>query len=177
MDPLITPAGTGCAAGARMHGLTLAELLVTLAVAAVLATLAGPAFGSLVLDTRLASSSLQLAQAINHGRAEALRRGQPVTLCGRDSGCGNWQGGWQLRLQAGASTPPDTAAVLQLGALSAGLTLTANRSSFTLRPFGQRATNGTLLLCDRRGRGRAIIVSVTGRARIAPPAATQPCPT
>lgn len=155
-----------------MAGLTLAELLVTLAVAAILAALAGPAFGGLLLDARLAAASQQLAQAVNQARGEAVRRGHPVTLCGNGPACAGWHQGWQLRLPDGDDTGER---VLLAAALPPGLRLSANRASFTLRPFGQRATNGTLVLCDRRGRGRAVIVSVTGRARVAPPPASQPC--
>ena len=155
-----------------MAGLTLVELLATLAVAAILAALAGPAFGGLLLDARLAASSHQLAHAINHARGEAVRRGLAVTLCGSGPACGEWDQGWQLRLPPG-HTALET--VLLAAAPAPGIRLSANRGSFTLRPFGQRATNGTLLLCDRRGRGRAVIISVTGRARIAPSPATLSC--
>jgi len=156
----------------RMSGLTLAELLATLAVAAILASLAGPAFGGLLLDARLAATSHQLAHAINHARGEAVRRGLAVTLCGAGAACSGWDQGWQLRLPESQASGES---VLLAAALPPGIRLTANRSSFTLRPFGQRATNGTLLLCDRRGRGHAVIVSVTGRARIAPSPANLQC--
>lgn len=156
-----------------MAGLTLTELLATLAIAAILTTLAGPAVGGLLLDARLAAGSRQLAHAINHARSEAVRRGLTVTLCGNGPACGGWERGWQLRLPTGHV---DGDAILLTAAPVTGIHLSANRSSFTLRPFGQRATNGTLLLCDRRGRGRAVIVSVTGRARIAPPPPGLSCP-
>ena len=154
-------------------GLTLVELLVTLAVLAILAALAGPAFGGLLLDARLAAGSHRLAHAINHARGEAVRRGRDVTLCGNGPACGSWDQGWQLRLPAEHTGQDD---LLLSAAPVPGIRLSANRGSFTLRPFGRRSTNGTLLLCDRRGRGRAVIVSVTGRARLAPLPAGQSCP-
>lgn len=172
MDHVISPSQQAWGQTRRMAGLTLAELLVTLAVAAILATLAGPAFGNLLLEARLAAGSQQLAQAVNHARGEAVRRGHAITLCGNGPACTGWELGWQLLLPASGGADGD---VLLASALPPGLRLSANRASFTLRPFGQRATNGTLVLCDRRGRGRAVIVSVTGRARVAPPPAGQPC--
>jgi type IV fimbrial biogenesis protein FimT len=48
-------------------------------------------------------------------------------------------------------------------------TLAGNRSAFVFRPFGKRATNGTLVYCDRRreAAARALVISYTGRPRVA----------
>jgi type IV fimbrial biogenesis protein FimT len=47
--------------------------------------------------------------------------------------------------------------------------ITANRQGFTLRSTVQRATTGTLVICDRehRTRPKALVVSYTGRPRVA----------
>jgi type IV fimbrial biogenesis protein FimT len=49
------------------------------------------------------------------------------------------------------------------------LRIVANRRGFTLRATFLRATNGTLIVCDRAGRvrPRALVVSYTGRPRVA----------
>ena len=47
--------------------------------------------------------------------------------------------------------------------------ITANRRAFSLRSTDLRATNGTILFCDKTGRAkpRALIISYTGRPRVA----------
>ena len=44
-----------------------------------------------------------------------------------------------------------------------------NRRGFTLRATQKRATNGTIVVCDRAGRARpkALVISYTGRPRVA----------
>lgn len=63
----------------RKHsGFTLVELLVTMAVLAVLVGWAIPSFSALLGENRLVASSNQLVGLMNHARGEALRRGDRV---------------------------------------------------------------------------------------------------
>lgn len=62
-------------------GFTLIELMVTIAVLAVVVTLAAPSFASVINGNRLTGASNELAALLQLGRMEALRRNQPVVVC------------------------------------------------------------------------------------------------
>ena len=81
------------------RGFTLVELAVTVAVAAILLALATPSFAELLRRNRLAAANNELVTALNVARAEALRRGRPVSICAsaNQRSCAdssNWATGW-----------------------------------------------------------------------------------
>lgn len=66
---------------ARWGGFTLIELMVTLAVLAILATLAAPSFNNLINSNRLIGAANDLVAALQVARMEAIRRGESVVIC------------------------------------------------------------------------------------------------
>ncbi len=64
-----------------VRGYTLVELMVTVAVMAVVLAVATPSFTSVVNGNRLATQTEELVSSIQFARSEALRMSQPVTLC------------------------------------------------------------------------------------------------
>jgi type IV fimbrial biogenesis protein FimT len=159
----------------RSPGYTLIELLVTLALCALLVALAAPAFADLVLDARLTATVNRLVHGMHLAHQEALKSGMDVVLCRSPSGrqcdhTAEWTSGVIVFLNRDRDDPPRVDAnepVLQVeGRLPVGAIL-ANRRAFVFRPFGLRSVNGTLTVCDRRGnrRARAVVVSYTGRPR------------
>lgn len=59
----------------RPHGLTLVEVLVAIAIAAVMMGLAAPSFVQALARTRLEGAATTLAMDIQFARSEAIRRG------------------------------------------------------------------------------------------------------
>ena len=70
------------------RGFTLIELMLTLAVAALLLAMAAPSFNRLVANHRGAAAMNQMAGAVNFARSLAITQGGVVTLCpGRSTEC------------------------------------------------------------------------------------------
>ena len=86
------------------HGFTLLELMVTLAVAGILLTIATPFLSGVVRSYRLTQAANELVGAANLARSEAIQRGSRVTLipCRWDQtavSCAEgstWRDGWAL---------------------------------------------------------------------------------
>jgi prepilin-type N-terminal cleavage/methylation domain len=63
------------------HGFTLVELLVTVAVLAVVLALAVPSFQGVINRNRVTTAANELASALQLARVEAVRRNRAVVLC------------------------------------------------------------------------------------------------
>ena len=79
MRPHVTPIGFPAAAVAA--GFSLTELLVSLAILAALASLAGPGMVHLIQQERSTTALNQLLSAVHLARSSAITRGATVTLC------------------------------------------------------------------------------------------------
>lgn len=158
-------------------GMTLIELLLTVALVAMLMSLAVPGFANLLLDARMTDQVNALVHGIHLGKQSARIRLSDIALCKSLDGqnCAHdraWHDGWILFENRDRDHPPSVGPdepVLAAGAPYADGTITANRLHFVFRPFVIRSTNGTLTFCDRRGdaAARALIISPTGRPRTA----------
>jgi len=162
---------------AHSSGLTLIELLATLTLLVILTTTGIPAFTDLILDMRMTAQVNRFVHGIHLAKQAAHTYGADVALCksmdGRQCNRGiDWRDGWIVFVNENRDRPPRVdpgEPVLEVSPPFASGHITANRAEFIFRPFVTRSTNGTLTFCDRRGadRSRAVIVSYTGRPRIA----------
>lgn len=89
----------------RQRGLTLVELMVTLAVGIILLAVALPMYRSITANNRVAGQTNALVSALQLARSEAVTRLAPVTVCARsnDTTCGtsaNWSNGWLVFVDA-----------------------------------------------------------------------------
>jgi type IV fimbrial biogenesis protein FimT len=162
----------------RTAGTTLVELLTTLAIAAVLATIAAPSFRALQLDGRRTAVVNGFLHALFLARAEAIKRAQIVTLCRSGDGqrCdyrgADWSAGWIVFVNGDRDDPPERDPPEELIVSANGWpggSITSNRKAYSFRPATQGVVNGTIVFCDPRGaaHARAIIISHTGRPRVA----------
>ena len=159
------------------RGFTLYELLMTLALVAILLSLGVPAFSGTLARSRQAVEINALFHAVHLARKESIVQRRTVSLCASEdgqscSGGTDWSAGWIVFRNTDGDSPPTVDAgefIVQAHTVDPRTRITANRRGFTLRATVKRATNGTLVVCDARNRARpkALVVSYTGRPRVA----------
>lgn len=79
----------------RSAGFTLIELMVTIAIGAILLSLAYPSFTASMRANRVTAATNQMLATLNFARGEALRSKSTARICPNANGaCGsNWSGG------------------------------------------------------------------------------------
>lgn len=87
------------ARGRRQRGYTVLELMMTIAVIAVIAGFAAPSFLASIRANRIVTDNNELISTLAFARSEAIKRGQRVTLCpsADQATCatsGGWEQGW-----------------------------------------------------------------------------------
>lgn len=84
------------------RGFTLVELMVTVAVAAILLTIAVPSFKGVIDRSNLSAAHNSLLSALHYARGEAVNRGTAVNVKSQ----GGWGQGWEVLVTdaAGAAT-------------------------------------------------------------------------
>jgi type IV fimbrial biogenesis protein FimT len=161
------------------HGFTLIELMVAVAMIAILSAVAAPSFSEMMMRSAVRSASSDLGSDINLARAEAIRVGGRVSVCPRASptamACGSeWSRGWLVFREAGASNIGTFEGADRLlrehGAIHRDLTLsrTTGAGAITFTPSGALQPDGgvttaRLALRAPHQKGRDLEVSVIGR--------------
>lgn len=64
----------------RNSGFTIIELMIVVALIAIIATIAVPGFQGLIESNRLKSTTNNVLGILNYARTEAVRRGEPVAV-------------------------------------------------------------------------------------------------
>ena len=159
-----------------VRGFSLYELLMTMTLVALVLTLGIPSFGSIVANHRLKVEVDALFHAVHLARKGSVVRRRAITICPSygDNDCEpslDWSMGWMMFVNTDRDQPAvrdDDEAILSHHAVDRNARIMSNRKAFTLRSTELRATNGTLVFCDRRGRAtpRALVISYTGRPRV-----------
>lgn len=152
-------------------GFSLIELMVTIAVAAVLLAVAAPSFNDATLSGKLTSYANNLVASAALARAESIKRNATVTLCVSSNGSscassGSWEDGWIVVLSDGT-----TIIQAQPTAVSGyKITEASSKRSLTFQPTGVGATTATLTVCRATptvgSQERVVSISATGRASV-----------
>lgn len=158
-------------------GFTLIELMVTVAVLAILLTIAIPNYQMFVMNSRMASQTNDLITALSLARSEAVKRAANVTVCASSDGAtctGGWDDGWIVRDAAGTPLRVQQAlggASTLTGGADVASTIIFTASGRTTIPVTATTPSTTLTLCPPTPasvQGRAIQIERTGRANSSP---------
>lgn len=83
----------------KVRGFTLIELMITVAVLAILVGLGVPSFRDFIVGSRLTTQTNELVAAINLGRSEAVKRNRAISFCRTTTdtatACANTTGTWE----------------------------------------------------------------------------------
>lgn len=160
------------------RGFTLIELIVTMAVLAILVTVGVPGLSGFVVSSRIGGQANEILAGLNLARGEAVRRNQRVIFCPvtataevpntaacANPGSGSWQG-WMVFADANSNGAREAGEeLLRAATLGGGSTqvrasaaLSGANNRIVFRPDGIAKAHGgltiqqvTLRVCDTSG--------------------------
>ncbi|MFA6061536.1 MAG: GspH/FimT family protein [Gallionella sp.] len=170
----------------QQAGVTMMELMVVVAIAAILAAVAVPSFNGFINQTAQDSTVSQLVSDMNRARSEAIKRNTRMLICVRDAAgtdCGNgtnWQNGWLICYDTNedgtcdTTAPPDGSAsnpIVVHQALGAKLTLTGLANLIRFNPNGTQGggTASTLAVGGTWAGATAKTINIAPTGHIAKP--------
>jgi type IV fimbrial biogenesis protein FimT len=146
----------------RPGGFTLIEVMVVVAMLAIVSSLVAPSFRAFIGTMNSKSVAFDLINDLTAARSEAIRRNANTTLV---PVAGDWAKGWQLRDANGAT-------LRERAAMSSSLSLTAPAAGVTFRPNGRLSddTSPANLRWSVSSTiagvtARCVVISPTGAAR------------
>ncbi|WP_447746713.1 GspH/FimT family pseudopilin [Pseudomonas nicosulfuronedens] len=147
-------------------GFTLLELMVTLAVLAILVGIAVPSLSDATLASKLKASANDLVAGVALGRSEAIKRNAVTSMCvssdGSSCGSGGWDQGWII---ISGSTVLD-----KHPAAPTGFKVSSSVTKIDFQPTGVGNTQASITVCrsapSAGAQERVVNVSATGRAYV-----------
>lgn len=158
----------------RLQAFSLLELLVTLAVAGTLLSIAVPSFSAYLEQNRQTAHVNQMLGAINYARATAITAGTTVSLCAGDGACDNsrrWQDQILIFTDANRNGQLDGSdTLLRINALASDYSWDwsnfRRQKHMSFKSDGTTLSlNGTFTLCQHAQDARRVVINLSGRAR------------
>lgn len=93
----------------RISGFSVIELMITIAIVAILVAVALPSFESSLRGNRVSTATNELITSLNLARSEALRNPRGAVICTSENGStcgGDWDNGWIVWIDADGNGLP-----------------------------------------------------------------------
>lgn len=158
-------------------GFTIIELMIALAIAAILAAIAAPSFRATIQNNRLVTQVNELQASLGLARSEAIKQNNNVTTCPSSNGTsctGSWQNGWIVFVDDNGAVGTVDAGDIVLrvhGTIFGGNTINFTQANVSYSGTGLSRANliSTFRFCDARGAtsARGIVINNTGRPGLA----------
>jgi type IV fimbrial biogenesis protein FimT len=161
------------------RGFTLVELMVALAIAAIVLTFGVPSFRDFIMNARITSQANEFVASVQLARSSAVKQQRDASICISTTynnnpptctGGTDWTNGWVVWVDQDRDGTLDNSEVLRVTAPFAGdSTLTSGaRNQFKYAATGLVDNQDTLTLCDSRTQetGRQINIQPSGRVNI-----------
>jgi len=157
------------------RGFTALELIVTMAVVAILLSMSVPAFKNYGFNIRMKTAMEVLQSDLKLARGNAISHNIHTIICptrnGLDcSGQSAWQNGWMVFTDLNSDrTKQQTEPLLKHSGELELLSITSPNSRNKLRflPNGSApGSNVSILFCDQRGASKAGIITISNSGRI-----------
>lgn len=148
----------------KIKAFTLVELLVTIAVLAIISAFALPNLSNMLNNSKVKTSSGDIFNFLQQSRTEAVRLGKTVTVCGSSDGTNclsanktNWSTG--LIAKSSASTPP----IQKLSFGNSQLSITAPET-ISFNPVGSTTAEHEITVAITGADTYYVCVEIIGRA-------------
>lgn len=161
----------------RQTGFTLIELMVTIAVLAILLGLALPSFQQSLRSNRVATATNEMIAALSLARSEAIRNNGGGAVCSSASGTacgGSWSDGWLVWADANGNSALDAGeAVLRYSQGNAKLAVSNTGGAVAFDPRGRRRAVGNQSLtlrpdeCASQPLQRTLTINASGQVTTA----------
>jgi len=149
------------------RGFSLIELLVTLAVVAILLTVGVPASQAFIAKSRLTTASNQFTLSLLLARSEAAKRGKDVLMISANGK--DWSGGWRVGVDVngdGDLSDASDEVVRVAAALRGGVSLKSSQAEkFAISPSGWVTPSATMSV-GFNGKNKRIKVLASGRVTL-----------
>ncbi|KEQ15013.1 GspH/FimT family pseudopilin [Endozoicomonas numazuensis] len=148
----------------KYSGFTLIELMITVAILAILASIAYPSFDASIQNSRITSQTNRILGALQFARSEASARNVAITVCGSNNqaACNDtdWSDGFIVLEGANVLQVFDR---LEGGnQVSLGLTPEPVGNPISFNNEGQLGQTIGVSICDNRGNAFCNIIQLNG---------------
>jgi len=162
----------------KVNGFTLIELIITLAVIAIVSAIAAPSFAEIIANNKQVTRYNQLVAGIAYARSEAIKRGIRTSICQSSDGSSctkqskQWHLGWIVHTDPDGDNQVDSdeTTLMVQQAFNDAVTISfggRNRVAYYSDGLAVGSSNGTFLVCDERGDATksGLIINMSGRPR------------
>lgn len=143
-----------------MHGFTLIELMIVVALLGVFAAVAVPSFTQFINNNRTQSANNEVLALLQYARSTAVAQRTTISVCPDDDA-------WTVKTKGCIGTDPVTLRSMEV---TGGTSINSSLEEIAFRQNGSSAASATILTCYQGdfANGYTIKVANTGNTRTYP---------